>query len=618
VVKSLARNGFFHFRLMKIDNFFSELKRRKVIKVGAAYLIVAWLAVQAASIGFPAFDAPPWTLRIFILIALLGFPIAVVMAWVFDVTREGVKLDANISGSKGLFAAAALLIVLALGWYFYGQPSFRKGDVATPIVADRNSIAVLPFANISGKADQDYFSDGMTEELLNVLAKVPQLKVVARTSVFQFKDKGGDIREIGRKLGVTNVVEGSVRRDGEQVRITAQLVRVSDGFHIWSETYDRKLERVFALQDEIAQRIGAALKLSLGVSPPVAGRAPIDPEAYDEYLKGRALLRQRHDLPSAIAHFKAAVAKAPEFAAGWSSLSLTYEVSFWYTEHMTAAFQVELLAGEGAAAERAAALEPDAAATEHALGNVARAQFKYALAEGHYLRAMQIDPSYPDVREDYAEILYEVGRVEDSARAARQLVTLDPYFGVGWVRVVNAATALDRRAEVEEGVRQLRGITPVNFMGKFGLIDYALAYGRADEARAALAEVETRWPKDAAFARQLLPWALGEPGVDVRNLRAAIADAPAGEASNYFIARQDVDSYNADIESHGAILQAYYFANLYSSRPAGHAMLRDPRVKAMLVRFGLPAYWREKGWPAGCRPLGETDFECGTDAGPEH
>jgi tetratricopeptide (TPR) repeat protein len=458
----------------------------------------------------------------------------------------------------------------------------------------------------------------MTEELLNVLAKVPQLKVVARTSVFQFKDKGGDIREIGRKLGVTNIVEGSVRRDGPEVRITAQLVRVADGFHIWSETYDRKLERVFALQDEIAQRIGAALKLSLGVSAPVAARAPIDPEAYDEYLKGRALLRQRSDLPSAIAHFKKAVAKAPEFAAGWSSLSLTYEVSFWYTTHMTPAIEAELLAGATAAAERAATLEPDAAATEHALGNVARAQFHYAEAERHYLRAIQIDPSYPDVREDYSEVLYEVGRLEDSMRAARQLVTLDPYFGIGWNRALRAALALDRRAEVEEAVRQMRAISPGNFIGKFGLLDYALAYGRADEARAALAEIETHWPRDAAFARQLLPWALGEPDVDPVKLRAAVADAPAGEAAFFFIARQDIDGYNAYIETLGAIPQQYYFIDLYGSRPMGHAMLRDPRVKAMLVRYGFPAYWREKGWPAGCRPLGETDFECGTDAAPVH
>src|SRR5881394_2699082 len=156
---------------MKLSSFFAELKRRNVFKVGAAYLIVAWLAVQAASIGFPAFDAQPWALRVFILVALLGFPIAVVMAWVFDITAEGVKLDADTSGSKLLFAAAAVLIVLALGWYFSGQPSFRKGDVTTPSVADRNSIAVFPCASLSGKADQEYFSDGMTEELLNVHAK---------------------------------------------------------------------------------------------------------------------------------------------------------------------------------------------------------------------------------------------------------------------------------------------------------------------------------------------------------------------------------------------------------------------------------------------------------------
>jgi adenylate cyclase len=603
---------------MASRNFFAELKRRKVFKVGAAYLVVAWLAVQAASIGFPAFDAPPWALRIFILIALLGFPIAVVMAWVFDVTREGVKLDARTSGSKGLFAAAALLIALALGWYFYGQPSFRKGDAATPTRPGQNSIAVLPFANIGGKPDEEYFSDGMTEELLNVLAKISKLNVVARTSVFEFKGKGGDVREIGRKLGVSHIVEGSVRRDGEQVRVTAQLVRVADGFHLWTDTYDRELKNVFALQDDIAKQVARQLQARLGFGLPTSTRAAIDPGAYDEYLRGRALLRQRKDLPIAIAHFKAAVAQAPEFAAAWASLSLTYEVSFWYTPHMTPAFQTELLAGEKAAADRAAALQPDAAPTEHALGNLARAQFHYADAERHYLRAMQIDPSYPDVREDYAELLYEVGRMEDSARAARQLVRLDPYFVVGWVRLRDAASALDRRDDVEESVQRVRSITSGMFAGKAGLLNYALDYGRSDEARTALAEMVSRWPKDAAFAQTLLPWALGEFDVDPVKLRAAIADAPEGEASRYFIARHEIDGYNADIESQGAILQAYYFANLYSNRPAGHAMLRDPRVKAMLVRYGFPAYWREKGWPAGCRPLGETDFECGIDGAPVH
>ena len=234
----------------------------------------------------------------------------------------------------------------------------------------------------------------------------------------------------------------------------------------------------------------------------LSGSARRSIQAYDDYLRVRAL-RQRTDLPSAIAHLKAAVAKAPEFAAGWSSLSLTYEVSFSYTAHMTPALAAELLAGETAAAEHAAALEPDAAITQHALGNVARAQFKFALAESHYLRSMQIDPGYPDVREDYAELLYEVGRVEDSALAARQLVKLDPYYFVGWVRLRDAASALDRREEVEEAVRRIRAINPSNWAGKFGLLDYALAHGRAEEAHAALAEIEKNLPGDAASVRQL-------------------------------------------------------------------------------------------------------------------
>ncbi len=239
-------------------SLFAELKRRNVIKVGAAYLVVvAWLVVQAASIGFPAFDAPPWALRVFIFVALLGFPISLVLAWVFDVTADGVKADFGARGGKLIFVAAAALAALAVGWYLKGQPSYRASDVP----ADSSpSVAVLPFANVSGKPDEDYFSDGMTEELLNVLARLPKLKVAARTSVFEFKGKGGDVRAIGRRLGVSHIVERSVRREDEQARVTAQLIRVADGFHVWSESYDRELESVFALQDDIARHIAGQLR----------------------------------------------------------------------------------------------------------------------------------------------------------------------------------------------------------------------------------------------------------------------------------------------------------------------------------------------------------------------
>src|SRR3569832_472851 len=213
----------------------AELQRRNVFKVGAAYLVVSWLVVQAASNGFPAFDAPPWALRIFILVALLGFPVALVVAWVLDSSPDGVVIDRPARGGKLVFAAAALLAVLAIGWYFFGQPSFRKGDAATPNTPGHaipaKSIAVLPFTDLSQGHDQEYFSDGMAEEILDALTKVADLKVAGRTSSFSFKGRSEDLRAIGPELGVANVLEGSVRKQGDTVRINAQLIRTDDDFH---------------------------------------------------------------------------------------------------------------------------------------------------------------------------------------------------------------------------------------------------------------------------------------------------------------------------------------------------------------------------------------------------
>ncbi|MEO7251854.1 MAG: hypothetical protein ABIW30_04510 [Arenimonas sp.] len=279
----------------------AELKRRKVFKVGAAYLIVVWIAVQAASIGFPAFDAPPWALRAFILVSMLGFPIAVVMAWVFDVTPEGVKLDAITSGSKRVFAVAALLIVLTLGWYFYGQPAFRKGDDVSKVVvssnalaADPHSIAVLPFVNMSADPAQEFVSDGIAEELLNRLAQFSDLKVAARTSAFRFKGKSLDVADIGRQLKVSHVLEGSVRKQGTQLRITAQLIDTASGFHMWSHTSDGDAADVFKVQDEISTAIANALEAKLsGDSASVTPNRSANPAAYGDYLQGRAFVLRR-------------------------------------------------------------------------------------------------------------------------------------------------------------------------------------------------------------------------------------------------------------------------------------------------------------------------------------
>ena len=316
-------------------NFFAELKRRKVFKVGAAYLVAAWLAVQAASIGFPAFDAPPWVLRVFILVILLGFPLALVLAWVFDVTSQGVKLDVDAHGSKRLFAVVGVLVALALGWYFYGQPSFRKGEVGGATV-DQHSIAVLPFVNMSADKDNEFFSDGLSEEILNSLARIDGMLVVGRTSSFQFKGKNEDLRSVGEKLGVANVLEGSVRREGDRARITAQLIRASDGYHLWSETYDRTVKDSLAVQLDIAEQVAGVLDVVLDDKQRAhmrdAGVKNVD--AFIAYQKGWKLYIDGHRNPDlnlidtlrlANVEFDKAIALEPDFSFAYFAEADFYE-----------------------------------------------------------------------------------------------------------------------------------------------------------------------------------------------------------------------------------------------------------------------------------------------------
>ena len=617
-------------------SLFTELKRRNVIRMAGLYLIGAWLVVQVAETLLPAFDVSGWVLRATIILLAIGLVPALIFAWIFELTPQGLKRDEDVAPGESITPQTAqrmnrviiALLVLALGYFavdkFLLVPQRAIAPAATastsgdnagdamPDINDDKSIAVLPFTNMSGNADQDYFSDGMTEELLNVLAKVPQLKVVARTSVFEFKGKGGDVREIGRKLGVGHIVEGSVRRDGQEVRVTAQLIRVSDGIHVWSESYDRKLESVFALQDEIAGQISNQLTQSLGVSTTLEARRPIEPAAYDEYLKGRALIRERKDLPGAVEHLKAAVAMAPDFAEGWSSLSLAFDVMYWY-EPSDKSTAIEWLAQSAESALRAQALAPDSASTLHMLGNVARERFDYAAAEELYLRGIAADTSNPDLREDYAELLYQVGRMQDSAEATRQVVELDPYFIVGWMRRFDALSALDLRDGAEQALNRVRELNPENYFGIYGAVEYAIEYSREAEARSAAAEMEAKHPEQGALVRVLLPWIYDKKAADDAAARTALKLLPATEAVKFLVARQDIDAYLGYLDNAGPLIQTYVFAYLHVSKSAGQIMLRDPRIKARLVEYGFVNYWRAKGWPAGCRSLSDDEFECGIE-----
>jgi tetratricopeptide (TPR) repeat protein len=391
------------------------------------------------------------------------------------------------------------------------------------------------------------------------------------------------------------------------------LIRVADGFHVWSETYDRQLTSVFALQDEIAQAISAQLQSSLGVAVVPKVRAEIPPDAYDAYLKGRALYRTRKNLVQAIAHLESSVALAPEFAAGWASLALAHEVAWQYVAAEELAALGDSLARSRDAAERAAALEPEAAMTLHALADVARNSLRYADAERLFLRAMQADPTYPDVREDYSELLTLVGRKTEALAAARQLVTLEPFVRIFWTRLRQTATALDLHEVVLEAAAHIGEIDPTHREATMAEYQLHLTWGRFEAARAALARAMQVAPQVAEREAVVFRWATGEPGEDeTPMLRVSRRESGlAFSGATYAALRGDYDLvFSIRDEMLAPTMNRMYFFGDFSPVPA-QGLLADPRAKQLLRDYGFEAYWREMGWPALCRPLGEDDFECG-------
>ncbi len=321
-------------------SLFAELKRRNVFRVGAAYAVVGWLLVQVADLLFPIFGAPDWVLRIFVVMLLLGLPVALLLAWAFELTPEGVKREKDVdrsapaARSKGRKLNVVIIasLVLALGYFIWErQTRVEPADTSAQALPEasieapgKRSIAVLPFVNMSADPENEYFADGLSEELLNQFAQIPDLQVAGRTSSFSFKNKNEDLRVIGETLNVANLLEGSVRRQGDTVRVTAQLIRVDDGYHLWSNTYDRNMDDVFVIQDDIASSVANALKIVLDEESwermQRAGVRNVD--AFVEFQKGRELFELAHRgselmeyLEKGIVHFDRAIELVPDFAA---------------------------------------------------------------------------------------------------------------------------------------------------------------------------------------------------------------------------------------------------------------------------------------------------------------
>ncbi|MEN8374300.1 MAG: hypothetical protein ABFS34_02500 [Gemmatimonadota bacterium] len=606
-------------------NFLEELKRRHVFRVAAAYAVVAWLALQVVDLAAESFGAPDWVMRMLIVALGLGLPVAVFLAWAFEITPQGVKRMAEVDASPSLVPSTGrrlnrLIIgglVIALG-YFVWESRFAGASAApeaatTTVEAAPPSIAVLPFANMSSDPEQEYFSDGITEEILNALAKIRELRVAARTSAFQYKGQNPDLREVGRDLGVQHILEGSVRRQGEAVRITAQLIETETGFHLWTDQYDRDLDDIFAVQEEISTSIAEALSVELNLTetPVVASRTD-NRRAYDLYLQSLALWRARTRIDEAIDSLKVAVELDPDFAPAWATLARALDqYGIWASQEgleVTRAERDSINAEVRVAAETAHRLAPDLPAALHAMGKASRDGREVMR---YYRRALDIDPSNSLVMEDMVGTLFAYGLNAQAVELAERMVALDPMP----VNILAYAMALTGAGDYPAAIREFEraatldpGFGPVLWFGADALVLAGDVEGYTRYAARFAATVPERAAAHMENARTLTAH-LAEHGEFTRGLVDALevdrhtlivaADVGAADRAVELLAAR-VDSGD---------VSAFDLPWVFDD-PRFAPVRRSPEFHDWMRAGGFVEFWQEFGYPSSCRPVGENDFNC--------
>jgi TolB-like protein/Flp pilus assembly protein TadD len=427
-------------------NFFAELKRRNVYKVAVAYAVVAWLTIQAASIFLPAFNAPQWAMQIVILVLVIGFPIALAFSWAFEITPEGIKLESEIEPSQSvtrrtgrkIVAVTIALAVVAAGLLVYqlvrskSTVTPRPSEAATVPVGvsspiPEKSIAVLPFENLSSDKDNAYFADGIQDEILTRLAKIGDLKVISRTSTEKYKSAPNNLREIAQQLGVANILEGSVQKAHDQVRITVQLINAWNDSHLWADTYDRNLLDTFAVESDVAQKIATSLEAKLTGSEKraIAARPTENSEAYQLFLKGRFFWNKRTgaDLHTAANYFEQAVAADANFSGAYAGLAdadLLIPV-------FGAGAPREFFPKAMTAARRAIELDDASAEGHTALAQLVLFDFKFLESEHEFRRAIELNPNYATAHHWLGNsLLVSLGRFDEAVKEGQRAVELDP------------------------------------------------------------------------------------------------------------------------------------------------------------------------------------------------
>jgi len=426
-------------------SFFNELKRRNVLRVAAAYIVAAWLLIQVAETMFPLFGFDDTPTRIVVIVLAILFIPALIIAWVFELTPEGLKRDYEVDRSQSIAPQTGkkldriIMVVLAIALGYFAFDKFVLSDLRETSIAEAareegrsealvafygdKSIAVLPFVNISSDEEQEYFSDGLSEELLNLLAKIPSLRVIARMSSFSYKDKDASIADVSQELNVDHLLSGSVRRAGDKVRVTAKLIRAHDSLHLWAETYERTLDDIFLIQDEIAAAVVAQLKVKLLGEVPTSSQT--DSKAYALYLQARELARQANAEAYERSNtlYQQALAIAPDYAAAWAGLAENY-----ISLANGALFDINegyALARE--AANKALTLDPDFALAHASLGRIAMVHDSDLPGAAQNLeRALELDPTNPQIVRAAATLLINLVRSDEAIKLLEYAAARDP------------------------------------------------------------------------------------------------------------------------------------------------------------------------------------------------
>lgn len=484
-------------------NFYNELKRRNVFRVAVAYLVASWLLLQIVDVLVPILDLPGWVGKLVFLVIVIGVIPVLIFSWAYEMTPEGLKPESEVDHdqattlqtAKKLDRVTIILLLIVTGIIMIDR--FIPETVDQPVIPSKTlasgalmatapaevigaSIAVLPFVNMSADPENEFFSDGIAEEILNVLASISDLKVAARTSAFSYKGTKTNISRIAEELGVTHILEGSVRKSSNQVRVTAQLIKADDGFNVWSQTYDRELINIFAIQDEIAESIAAALKVSLRLESRPAGNltGTNSIEAYEHYLKGISFWHERTliSLESASKEFEAAATLDPQFAKAWAGQALVWAVYNTYTNKTVA----DAHDRARTAARRALSLDPESVESMAVLGLVTE---NPSVAFEYFDRAIELNPSSANTYHWYSVRLASLGDPEASLAMTRKAWTLDPRAPNNNYTLAMGLSGLGYDREAEQITQELLRYAPEHLFGLRVMLVLKILSGECASAR---------------------------------------------------------------------------------------------------------------------------------------